>query len=71
MFLEDPGTGSACANLGAYLLHRDAALPVRLDVHQGAATGHPCLLRLMVGADRRIRVGGRVVEWMRGELALD
>ena len=69
--IEDPGTGSACANLGAWLLDSAAALPLRVDVHQGAATGRPCLLHLDVGADRSIHVGGRVVELMRGQIELD
>lgn len=69
--IEDPGTGSACANLGAYLLADNAALPLRLDVYQGIATGRPCLLHLHVDRDQRIHVGGRVVELMRGELQLD
>jgi len=69
--IEDPGTGSACANLGAYLLRAGAELPLRLDVNQGIATGRPCLLHLHVDRDRRIHVGGRVVELMRGELQLD
>ena len=69
--IEDPGTGSACANLGGYLLAAGASLPLRIDVSQGIATGRPCLLHLDVGTDRRIRVGGRVVELMRGEIELD
>ncbi len=69
--IEDPGTGSACANLGGYLLVAGASLPLRMDVSQGAATGRPCLLHLDVGADRSIRVGGRVVELVRGEIELD
>lgn len=69
--IEDPGTGSACANLGAYLLAADAQVPLRLDVHQGTATGRPCLLHLDVDTGKHIRVGGRVIELMRGELQLD
>lgn len=69
--LEDPGTGSACANLGAYLLESGVAVPFAFEVHQGAATGRPCALRLSVDADGRIHVGGRVVELMHGELCLD
>lgn len=69
--LEDPGTGSACANLGAYLLENGVGAPFAFEVHQGDATGRPCALRLNVEADRRIRVGGRVLELMRGELCLD
>jgi len=69
--LEDPGTGSACANLGGYLLESGTAAPFNFDVHQGAATGRPCNLYLTVDAERRIHVGGRVIELMRGELQLD
>ncbi|MBS0583488.1 MAG: PhzF family phenazine biosynthesis protein [Proteobacteria bacterium] len=69
--LEDPGTGSACANLGGYLLANGATAPFAFDVHQGAATGRPCLLHLSVDAQQRIHVGGRVIELMRGELQLD
>jgi len=69
--LEDPGTGSACANLGGYLLANGATAPFAFDVHQGAATGRPCLLHLSVDAKKRIHVGGRVVELMHGELQLD
>ena len=69
--LEDPGTGSACANLGGYLLANQAQAPFAIEIHQGAATGRPCRLHLTVDADRRIHVGGRVVELMHGELQLD
>lgn len=68
--LEDPGTGSACANLGGWLLATGAPLPQRVDVHQGEAVGRACRLTLAVGADRTIRVGGRVVELGRGSLTL-
>ena len=68
---EDPGTGSACANLGGYFLSTNARLPLKMVVHQGAATGQPCLLHLDIDTEKRIRVGGRVVEMMRGELQLD
>ncbi len=68
---EDPGTGSACANLGGYLLLNGASLPLRLLIDQGSATGRPCILYLDIDADRRIQVGGRVVELMQGTLQLD
>lgn len=67
---EDPGTGSACANLGGWLLATNAALPQRLDIAQGDAVGRPCRLGLYVGADRRILVSGRVVELGRGSVRL-
>lgn len=66
--IEDPGTGSACANLGGWLLATDAPLPQRLSIDQGEAVSRRCRLGLEVSADRRIRVSGRVVELGRGAL---
>lgn len=68
--IEDPGTGSACANLGGWLLATGSALPQRLQVEQGAAVGRPCHLGLEVTADRRIRVSGRVIEIAQGTVSL-
>lgn len=68
--IEDPGTGSACANLGGWLLATGAPLPVRLAIDQGAAVGRPCRLGLEVTDDRRILVSGRVVELGRGSVSL-
>lgn len=68
--IEDPGTGSACANLGGWLVATNAPLPQRLNVAQGAAVGRPCRLSLEVTGDRRIFVGGRVLEIARGTLNL-
>jgi PhzF family phenazine biosynthesis protein len=65
--LEDPGTGSACANLGGWLVATGAALPQALTIEQGEATGR---LGLTVDADRSIHVSGRVVEIGRGTLSL-
>ena len=66
--VEDPGTGSACANLGGWLLVTGARLPQRLSIDQGAAVGRRCRLGLEVTADKRIRVSGRVIELGRGTL---
>jgi PhzF family phenazine biosynthesis protein len=68
--IEDPGTGSAAANLGGWLLATAATLPQRLSIEQGDAVGRPCRLGLAVGADRSIRVSGRVIEIARGRLTL-
>jgi PhzF family phenazine biosynthesis protein len=68
--VEDPGTGSACANLGGWLLATGAALPQKLTLDQGDAVGRPCRLGLDVTADRQIRVSGRVVEIGRGTIFL-
>jgi len=67
---EDPGTGSACANLGGWLLATGAALPQRFAIAQGEAVGRPCHLGLEVTDDRRIRVSGQVIELGRGSIRL-
>jgi predicted PhzF superfamily epimerase YddE/YHI9 len=68
--LEDPGTGSACANLGGWLLATGAPLPQRLSIDQGSAVGRPCKLGLEVTREREIRVSGRVIELGRGTVTL-
>ncbi|MDH5244941.1 MAG: PhzF family phenazine biosynthesis protein [Betaproteobacteria bacterium] len=68
--VEDPGTGSACANLGGWLIATGAPLPQRVTIAQGDAVGRPCRLGLEVDAERRIRVSGRVIELARGIVTL-
>ena len=68
---EDPGTGSACANLGGYLLATGHPLPLNWTIDQGSHVNRPCSLGLGVDADGRIQVSGRVVELGRGTLTLD
>jgi PhzF family phenazine biosynthesis protein len=68
--VEDPGTGSACANLGGWLIATGAPLPQRLAIAQGDAVGRPCRLGLEVTADRRVLVSGRVIELGRGTIGL-
>ena len=68
--IEDPGTGSACANLGGWLLATGAPLPQTLVLDQGEAVGRPCRLGLTVTSDRRIQVSGRVIEIGRGTISL-
>ncbi|MCY1230819.1 Trans-2,3-dihydro-3-hydroxyanthranilate isomerase [compost metagenome] len=67
---EDPGTGSACANLGGWLLATSRALPAGYIIDQGEAVGRPCRLRLSVDTGGAIRVGGRVLEIGRGTVTL-
>ena len=67
---EDPATGSACANLGGYLIATQAALPARRVLHQGAAVGRPSILQLAVSAEGRITVGGEVIDLASGTVAL-
>ena len=68
--IEDPGTGSACANLGGWMLATAQPLPVTLAVAQGAAAGRPCHLGLRVTPGREILVSGNVVELGAGVIRL-
>lgn len=67
---EDPGTGSACANLGGWLLARGAPMPAHILVEQGDLVRRPCRLRLDVDEAGAIQVGGGVIEIGRGEIRL-
>jgi PhzF family phenazine biosynthesis protein len=64
---EDPGTGSACANLGGWWQATHGDAPLDAVVSQGTAMGRPNRLTLRLVNDR-IRVGGRVIEIGSGEL---
>ena len=68
--IEDPGTGSACANLGGWLVATGAARPRTLTIAQGEAVGRRCRLGLTVDAEARIFVSGRVIELGRGMIKL-
>ncbi len=67
--VEDPGTGSACANLGGWFVTTKAKLPLELTVSQGREVGRPCELGLYVDANGRIFVSGEVVEIGQGVIA--
>jgi trans-2,3-dihydro-3-hydroxyanthranilate isomerase len=56
---EDPATGSACANLGAWLAHQGSR-DISVAVRQGAAVGRPSLLLLDIDTHGGVHVGGRV-----------
>jgi trans-2,3-dihydro-3-hydroxyanthranilate isomerase len=68
--VEDPATGSACANLGGWLLATAAPVPARRVIAQGAQANRPSSLVLEVDAERNIFVTGEVVELGRGTLRL-
>jgi len=68
--LEDPATGSACANLGGYLLATGAALPITATLTQGAAIHRPSRLGLHVSAERSIHVSGSVHELGHGTVVI-
>lgn len=69
---EDPGTGSACANLGGFLLDAGEATPSRFTVTQGEFINRLNVLQLSLTADKRVRVrvGGRVVALGEGVIRL-
>jgi trans-2,3-dihydro-3-hydroxyanthranilate isomerase len=68
--LEDPATGSATANFGAWCLAMKRPLPVALQIAQGEQTGRPSSLFLNVNEQREILVGGDVIEIGRGTVNL-
>lgn len=67
--LEDPATGSACANLGGWFLATRPGADVARVVSQGDEVRRPSTLHLSVSAGA-IRVGGEVIELARGTLDL-
>jgi PhzF family phenazine biosynthesis protein len=67
---EDPGTGSACANLGGWLVATGAERPCSFTIDQGEAAGRRCRLGLEVDAEGAIFVSGRVIELGRGTIEL-
>jgi trans-2,3-dihydro-3-hydroxyanthranilate isomerase len=76
---EDPGTGSACANLGGWIIHHGLArifpaaklkFPMQWTIDQGEQTGRACKLTLSINPELEIFVGGRVVELARGVVRL-
>jgi len=67
---EDFGTGSACANLGGWLLAENAPLPLQIGMEQGHGIGRIARLNLLIKADKQIQVGGKVVAIGKGEFTL-
>jgi trans-2,3-dihydro-3-hydroxyanthranilate isomerase len=67
--LEDPATGSACANLGGWLVARGAR-DVSVVVSQGSAVARPSRLLLDIDADGAVHVGGRVERVGNGTCSL-
>ena len=67
---EDPGTGSACANLGGWMIAAKKPLPLTRLIYQGDRVGRPCRLRLRVDGAGTIFVAGRVIELGRGTVSI-
>ena len=68
--VEDPGTGSACACLGGYLLDAGETTPSQFIVTQGEFINRLNVLQLSLTADKRVCVGGRVVALGEGMIRL-
>jgi PhzF family phenazine biosynthesis protein len=67
--LEDPATGSACANLGGWFCALRPGVDVTRAVSQGDAVQRPSALFLAVKAGA-VSVGGDVIELSRGTVEL-
>jgi PhzF family phenazine biosynthesis protein len=63
--LEDPATGSACANLGGWFATLQSGADIERTVSQGEAVQRPSTLYLSVKGGA-IHVGGDVIELGRG-----
>ncbi len=72
--IEDPATGSACANLGGWFAITRPGEAIERTVSQGEAIQRPSTLFLTVtpasqsGGEVRILVGGNVIELGRGSV---
>src|SRR5450631_3526987 len=67
--LEDPATGSACANLGGWFL-ATGQRGIRRRIHQGSAVARRSVLDLTVDQDGTILVSGSVREVGRGTFTI-
>jgi trans-2,3-dihydro-3-hydroxyanthranilate isomerase len=68
--LEDPATGSATANFGAWCLAMKRPLPVALKISQGEYAERRSTLFLDVDNESQVFVGGDVLEIARGTINL-
>jgi PhzF family phenazine biosynthesis protein len=67
--LEDPATGSACANLGGWFIATKPGTDIERTISQGEAVARPSTLFLSVSAGV-VRVSGNVIELGRGRVSL-
>jgi trans-2,3-dihydro-3-hydroxyanthranilate isomerase len=68
--LEDPATGSACANLGSWFVAMGRRPPLEFEISQGEFVGRPSTLNLEVNSDNEVFVGGEVIEIGSGQLKI-
>ena len=64
--MEDPGTGSAAANLGSWCI-ANGLTPLDWQIRQGDEIGRPNRLTLKVDAAQKIYVGGKVIKVGEGQ----
>ena len=69
VMVEDSGTGSACANLGAYFISQNN-YPLTYTICQGDDMGRANRLLLKIDDEQNIYVGGQVIQVGRGEFYL-
>ena len=67
--VQDSGTGSACANLGAYFISQNQH-PIHKRIFQGDEIRRPNRLMLKVDEKQTIYVGGNVIAVGKGEFYL-
>ena len=68
--LEDPATGSATANFGAWCAAMKQELPLQVQISQGEFADRPSTLFLEVNRQAQVFVGGDVLEIGRGTITL-
>lgn len=68
--VEDPGTGSATANLGGWFIGKNTTHPLEYSIDQGEAVNRACRIGLRVDTAKQIFVSGRVIEIGRGTITL-
>jgi trans-2,3-dihydro-3-hydroxyanthranilate isomerase len=66
--IEDPATGSACANLGGWMIGTGQPRPCEITLLQGDAVNRPSRLQLRVDREDAIYVTGSVIELGRGTI---
>lgn len=65
--IEDPGTGSAAANLGSWCI-ANGLTSLHWQIQQGDEIGRPNRLILKTDEQQKIHVGGKVINVSRGEM---
>ena len=67
---EDPGKGSACANLDGWMFEAKTPLRLKRLIYRGDRVGRPCRLRLRLDKAGAIFTAGRVIELGRDAVSI-